>query len=120
MTADGLGELSKLTADLSKAGPSVGAQAALAVRKAAHDVEAEAKRLVPVDTGATRNSIGTDFTGDGRNGTMTATIGPTTNYAPYLEFGTRRMAPRAFMGPALDRVGPEFSAAIAQIGGEIL
>ena len=110
-------EVRKLAADLSAAALSARAKAPLAVRKAAYDVQAGGQALAPVDTGATRNSIGVDF--DSSDG-FSATIGPTTAYAPYLEFGTGRMSPRPFMGPAADAVLPSLEAALAQIGGNIL
>lgn len=45
----------------------------------------EAKRDVPVDTSALKNSI--DFDGDGLNWTVSAG-GGSVDYAPYVEFGT--------------------------------
>ena len=118
--ADDLGDLRKLTIDLTTAGPRVGALASQILRKAALDVEAEAKRLAPVDTGNLRASIGVDLGDDGRSGTASATIGPTASYGIYLEHGTRRMAPRPYMGPALDKVAPGFEAAIGQAAGSVL
>lgn len=115
---EGLEDLRKLSADLSAAGPKARAKAGMAVRKSASDIVRHAITKVPVDTGATMNSIGADITTDGNN--TTATIGPTTSYAPFLENGTRRMQPRPFMGPALDAVEPGFVAAMEQLGGEIL
>ena len=92
--------------------------ASLAVRRTGFAIVRDAKRFVPVDTGRTRNSIGMNYTGGGDH--MSAECGPTTNYAPYLEFGTSRMAPHAFMGPAADRNLPDFVEAIRQAGGDIL
>lgn len=111
-------ELNKLIADLSAGSARVAAKASTVVRKAALDVEAEAKRLAPVDTGFLRNSIGSTITGD--SGSVTAEIGPTADYGAYLEFGTRSMAPRAYMGPALDRITPSFVQALEQTAGEVL
>lgn len=110
-------EVRKLAVDLSAAALSVRGKAAVAIRKAAYDVQAGGQMLAPVDTGATRNSIGVDFD---TSGGLTADIGPTTAYAPYLEFGTGRMSPRPFMGPAADAVLPSLEAALSQIGGNIL
>lgn len=112
-------ELRELAVDLALAGARVGAAAAGVVRKTAFDVVATAQQLVPVDTGATRASIGVDFEGDGRSASMAATVGPTTDYAPHLEYGTVNMAPRPFMGPALDRHTPVFVEALGQIAGDV-
>ena len=114
-----MAELNTLARDLSNAGVRVGARAALVIRKTAMDVIATAQTFVPVDTGATKTSIGADFEGDGRSAAMAAEIGPTTNYAAHLEYGTVNMAPHAFMGPALDKHTPSFVDALEQIVGEL-
>lgn len=113
-------DLTRLAADLSNASGRIGAQAAQVLRKIALDIEATAKQLAPVDTGALRASIGTDFEGDGRHGSMSAEIGPTVHYAPHLEYGTSRAGPRPFMGPAATRHEESFADAIADLGGTIL
>lgn len=89
----------------------VPAQASAITRKAALDIEAHAKTTVPVDTGATKNSIGVDITED--EGSIEVVVGPQTWYAPLLEAGTERMPPRPFMGGAFDEVEPGWSKAIA-------
>ena len=109
-------ELLKLSADLGKASYEVTRKAQLVVAKTAHDIEADAKSLAPVDTGALRNSIGTTIS----NGGLSAEIGPTVHYAPYLEFGTRRMPPQPYMGPAADRRVEAFVQAVESLGGEFL
>lgn len=65
-----------------------------------------AQMIVPIDTWATHDSInhdtfytGTDIIGD---------VGPHTFYAPWLEFGTVKMAPRPFMGNAFETVKPVY------------
>lgn len=110
------GDIMRLASDLGSASAKATVMASVAVRKAALDVEAKAKTAVPVDTGATRNSIGVDVS----DGGMSAAVGPTTSYAPYLENGTRRMRARPYMAPSLDAVAPLFAVAIEQIGGQIL
>lgn len=118
-------EVNELAADLGKAGLGVARKAQRVVAKAAANVQrtgaATAQQLFKPppegdSTGATANSIGVDL----EDGGLAASIGPTTSYAPYLEFGTRRMSPRPFMGPALDAVEPSFTAAMEQLGGDIL
>lgn len=109
---EGIEQLNTLTEEFATASGRVGELGAAIIRKGAHDIEATGKLFCPVDTGATRDSIGTDFAGDGRSLHMEAVIGPTTNYAPYLEHGTENMAPRAFMGPAYDRHAAEIVAAL--------
>lgn len=108
--------LDSLAFHLGSLAPRVGPLASAAVRKTAHDIEATAKELCPVDTGNLRNSISTTVTGDGRYGAVEAEIGPTADYGAYVEFGTSRQAPAAYMGPALDRHGYQLDAALGQLG----
>lgn len=113
-------EMAAYSAKLRRASGTVGAQASAALRKTAFDIEADAKILAPVDTGTLMNSISTSFAGDGRNGTMTAEIGPTVDYAIYVHEGTSRMPGRPFLTDAFDRRVPGFEAALGQIGEGLL
>jgi HK97 gp10 family phage protein len=113
-------DLNRLSADLAAAGARVGAGASAVVRSSAYRVEAGAEQFAPVDTGNLRNGIGTDFVGDGRGGSIEAQVGPTASYAPFVELGTSRMAPHAFLGPAFDRVQPDFVAALEQLAEQAL
>lgn len=112
----GLDELNSIAADLRRAGFLAQWRAGQVVAKAALDVEAAAKGFCPVDTGFLRSSIGVDLD----MAASSAVIGPTAEYGAFVEFGTSRMAPAAYMGPALDRVSPSFAAAIEQLGGDVL
>jgi HK97 gp10 family phage protein len=113
---EGVEEMNQVAVDLRRKNGRIGAQGATVVRAAALRVEATAKLFCPVDTGHLRGTIGPpQFSGDGRHGGMEAAISATARYAIYVEFGTRYMAPRAYMGPALDRVSPQFVAAAAAI-----
>jgi len=49
-------------------------------------------------TGQTARSINTTMTDDG----LTATVEPTTDYAAYVEYGTRFMQAEPFVRPAFD------------------
>lgn len=104
----------KLSADLRTEAGRVGGRAAQVIRKTAKDIERDAKIMAPVDTGNLRNSISTETAGDGRHGTMTATVGPTAHYGIYLELGTSRMGAQPYLFPAADRHEPGFLAAMAQ------
>lgn len=63
------------------------------------EVERGAKERAPYRTGALSNSIIT--TKEDRN---TVRITPGVNYAPFVEMGTSRMAPRPYLFPALEEV----------------
>lgn len=113
-------ELRQLSADLNMASGRVGALASAAVRKTAHDIEADAKALAPVDTGALKGSISTTITGDGRTGAMEAEVGPTVDYGQHVEYGTSRQAPQPYLGPAFDRRAPSLEDALAQLAEDVL
>lgn len=67
-----------------------------AIQKGAYLIERVAKTNAPVDTGRLRSSIATELI------PFKATIMPHVNYARFLEFGTRYITARPFMGPAAD------------------
>ena len=80
------------------------------VQIAARNIEARSKRLVPIDTGATMNSI------EARpEGKMEWRIGPTTEYAPFLEYWTRHMIARPFLIPAVEVEAPRLEQALSQL-----
>lgn len=55
-------------------------------------------------TGTTKRSIGLEIKDSG----MTAESGPETEYAPYLEYGTRFMEAQPFVRPALEEQSVQF------------
>ena len=55
-------------------------------------------------TGDTAGSINLSI----ENGGMTAVVKATTNYVPYVEYGTRFMSPEPIVQPSLDVVAPKF------------
>lgn len=105
-------QLNRLVADLGRKADGMDSRTSMIVRKAAFDIEAQAKEFAPVRTGFLKGSIVTRFSGQ-RLRLYSAQIVAEANYSTFVEFGTSRMAPRAFMGPALDRVMPGFIAALA-------
>lgn len=98
--------------------------------KAAHDVEARAKVAIQTgaktgrmygrhqasapgeapatDTGHLVNSIHVDA----GPGELAAEVVVGAEYGAYLEFGTTDMAPRPFLGPAVEAARPGFVAAV--------
>ena len=55
-------------------------------------------------TGDTASSINLHL----ENGGMKAVVEATMNYDPYVEYGTRFMAPEPIVQPSLDVIGPKF------------
>lgn len=115
-----LSQVRALGSRMSSAGGRVGAKGSRALRKTAFDIQADAQVLAPVDLGTLRDSISTEFTGDGRNGSMSAEIGPTVEYGIYQEYGTSTQSGTPFMGPAFDRRAPGYTEALAQIAAQEL
>lgn len=113
--ADGISfdasQVNALSVDLAGAPLRVVKRVDVAIRKSAADIERDGKLLSPVDTGFMRNSISSTVRG------LSAAIGPTAEYAPYVEDGTSSQAPQPFMGPAFDRNVPLFIRAV-EIAGE--
>lgn len=61
-------------------------------------------RVFVKPTGATKESIRLDM----EDGGFTAEIGPTTEYSPYVEYGTRYMEAQPFVRPAYEEQVAEF------------
>ena len=97
--------------DFGKEAAKIAGLARAVVAKSAQTVEGKAKLRAPVRTGNLRNSISTTIIDDG----LTAEVGPTASYAPYVEFGTARQAPQPFLIPAAEEVTPEFEKALEKI-----
>lgn len=55
-------------------------------------------------TGDTAGSINLRIENSG----LTAVVKTGTNYSPYVEYGTRFMAPEPIVQPSLDVIGPKF------------
>ena len=107
-----------------------------AVEIGARHVEGDAKQRMAewpaVDTGATMNSIPArkpmgmfaQFmqaigAGGADDEDIEWRIGPTTEYAPFIELGTSRMAARPSLVPALKQEEPKLREAITQIMQEL-
>ena len=101
------------------------------VRKAAFDIEQDAKMRAPVDTGFLRNSLYVvtrgqstyDASGDGPMlpeverppDELTAYVAPGAEYAIYVEMGTSTNYAQPFLTPAAEFVGPTFTEAMSRL-----
>jgi len=86
-------------------------QVSLVVRKTTLDIEAGAKQLSPVDTGLLRSSIQSKMDGD-----LTGIVFTNTEYAVYVEFGTRRMSAQPYLTPSVESARHPFIQALQSIG----
>jgi HK97 gp10 family phage protein len=108
--------LNRLEVDLGEASAQVVAQASAVVRAAGQAVVRDAQAMAPVDTGALRASISVDYD----NGGLAFEAGPTVSYGGYVEQGTSRMAPHAYLGPAFDRNVPGVVTALGILGARVI
>ena len=69
-----------------------------------------AKKLCPVDTGRLRNSITHQQYDEN-----TEVIGSNVEYAPYVELGTHKQAPKPFLRPAAENHTEEYKAIIKRV-----
>lgn len=83
----------------------------LGVSEAAGLFEAEAKLIVPVDTGRLRDSIATEVVIDSPE-KQERQVAPHTEYAGYVEYGTSRQRPQPYIRPAFDTQKADAAAAI--------
>ena len=63
-----------------------------------------AKEYVPVDTGTLKRSIRLDIQANG----ATAKVSANTDYAGYVEYGTRFQTPKLYMAGAFDKQKEKF------------
>jgi len=100
----------------------LGSKIRMVTEIAARHVEGDSKVRIAewpaVDTGATMNSINARPDDTDANG-LSWKIGPSTEYAPFIEYGTVYMRARPFMTPALEQESPRFVEALRQVFNEL-
>lgn len=64
-------------------------------------IERDAKKNAPVDTGNLRASIESEVRLEGSD-TLAGFVGTNTDYAPFVELGTSRMSAQPFLRPAVE------------------
>lgn len=102
----GLSDVKKAIKELDRL-PRIKAE----IGASALEIQRLAKRDVPVRTGHARNTTIVEFVIGG----AAAEIGTVAPYAPYIEFGTERMAARPYLMPAFEEVEPKFQKRLAGI-----
>jgi HK97 gp10 family phage protein len=115
---DGVEEVRAVARSLANADKATARKAQAVVRSSALAIERGAKLRAPVDTGALRSSINTTLAAGAAS--ISAEVGPEVSYGIFLEYGTWRMPPQPYLGPAFDEVEPSFIAAIEDLGGQAL
>ena len=82
-----------------------------AVDTVAFQIEADAKDLVPVDTGHLKGSIQAQPSNDG----LSAAVNVFATYAAYVEFGTSRMRAQPYLVPAVEMNRPRLEASLGML-----
>ena len=75
-----------------------------AVKLNGSEMSKTAKEYVPVDTGTLKRSIRLDIQANG----ATAKVSANTDYAGYVEYGTRFQSPKLYMAGAFDKQKEKF------------
>ena len=110
-----------IVAEFTREADLVRPRAAQAVVDAAKDAADLMRDLVPVYEGNVKASITSDPAATVHGFGFYADAGPDSVankeafVARYLEYGTRKMAPRPFVHPAADRVLPQFERIIENL-----
>jgi hypothetical protein len=137
-------EVHELARDMQRHTDEFPARAQLVTEKALFDIEAIGKVESPYDTGFNAGSISTDI------GVLSGEVGPTSDYGGILELGVPHpfvinarpggmlhfmidgedvfaksvthppISPRPYMGPAFDRVLPQYEDALGQLGEQVV
>jgi|SRR5690625_782220 len=81
------------------------------IKKHGAELQNNAMRKAPVDTGNLKRSITIEIKNDG----MQAHIYPTAEYAPYVEYGTRYMTSQPFMRPSFQSQLEKFKADLQRL-----
>lgn len=98
-----------LKSDLTDIALQAPEKAGKALLQTATDIVTVMKQIVPVDTGALRQSIGAD-----PKDSTTIYIGSDKEYAPYVEYGTSRMAAQPYFTPAFMQARETFAARLKE------
>ena len=101
-----------LNPDWATVGPKLQDVVEIAARHVELDAKDRLRNWPAIDTGATFNS-----TQSRRQDTqgLVWRVGPATEYAPFIEFGTVYMRARPFMIPAAEKERPRVEQAITEL-----
>ena len=100
----------RLSADLAKAATLNHARSV--VKKHTADLVQKAQEHAPVDTGFLKRSIRVK---EFRDGGLTGVVAPHTDYAAYVELGTRFQSPKPYLRPAHEEVKDPFLKALGRL-----
>lgn len=109
-----MNEYTRFARDLLRAAAGMEESAEAAVERVSRAALVTAQRVAPVDTGELRRGIRVTRQG------ARATVSVTSFYATFQEFGTTRMPPNPYIGPAFDRHAPELVREVEVIRDDVV
>ena len=80
------------------------------IKNTLHNIERDAKKQCPVDTGRLRGSITTNIIS-----TYSGEVGTNVEYAEYVEYGTRYQSAQPYFEPAVEKNEDKFNDALDEI-----
>ena len=107
-------EFRRFAADLARAAAGLESSAEKRVDRVAKRALATARSAAPVDTGDLRAGLKIRKEGGAR-----VAVEVTNYYATFQEFGTSKMAPNPYIGPAVTRHGPELVKELERLADDI-
>ena len=111
MTAEGFARFAR---DLARAAVGLEEAADKASERVGRAALRTAESLVPVDKGDLKRGLRFRREGD------RAIVEVSAFYATFQEFGTSRMAPNPFIGPAFDRHAPDLVVEVERIRDDVV
>ena len=105
-------ELKNVVGNVKKLEKGMAMRVGQAINLSALRIESSAKKNVPVDTGNLRSSIMTQ-----KNSSYSRTVGTNSEYAPYVEFGTRSKVDTIISGVDYSSVAEPFKKSDGGPGG---
>lgn len=107
-------EFARFARDLTAAATGIDLRANAAAERVGRGALETARANAPVDTGELRRGL--RFRRDGSR----AVVESSTFYSAFQEFGTSRMAPDPFIGPAAQLWGPRLFDEVEQIRDDVV
>lgn len=101
--------MARLTSDLTEIAGKTGAAAQRALLQTGADIVDLTKQITPVDTGNLKGSYGAVPVTSHE-----VHVGTEVEYAPYVEYGTSRMAAQPHLTPAFQQSADTFAARLVE------
>lgn len=106
-------EFARFANDLIRAANGLDLKGKAATKEVGGNALKTAQALAPRDTGKLRAAISLTQDGD------RAIVETSLYYAAFQEYGTSRMAPNPYMGPAFERHAPELVREVEKIADDV-